>query len=72
MNAQRRAAALKRNIDRLERELVRIQELRQSGDSAIQAFPQKTEEYIAGIRTKISEYKAELARIGTNVADVQL
>lgn len=54
---KRRLDAISRNIARLELELERIQKLKKQGEPAVLAFPEKIDEYVKQLKTKLAGYR---------------
>lgn len=63
MNVPRRVAALRRDLRRHEEEIKRVAKLRAAQDENILALPRFVDKYVADIRVRIAELKAEIGKL---------
>lgn len=63
MNVARKVAALRRDLRRHEEEIERVAKLRAAGDENILALPRFVDKYLADIRVRIAELKAEIGKL---------
>jgi len=63
MNIPRRVVALKRDVYRHEEEIERVANLKAAGDEFVLALPQFVDKYLADIRVRIAELRAEIGQL---------
>lgn len=62
MNVPGKVAALRRDLRRHEEEIERVAKLRAAGDENNLALPRFVDKYLADIRVRIAELKAEIGK----------